>query len=427
MKLIFNDATELTIQSADIQAGGNLLIRTISETPEKLKMLFQDTTKTRKMIVKEREDVLVTYENYENFYSITEYTGGIFGVAMCKKEDLPEVKAEIQNAAVMVAQIQAQELTDLQALQVQAIYPEWSEDGVEYAKDYKIQYNNILYKCVQAHTSQSDWAPGVAPSLWTAIANPSSSGTKENPITVPERSNMKLIFNDATELTIQSADIQAGGNLLIRTISETPEKLKMLFQDTTKTRKMIVKEREDVLVTYENYENFYSITEYTGGIFGVAMCKKEDLPEVKAEIQNAAVMVAQIQAQELTDLQALQVQAIYPEWSEDGVEYAKDYKIQYNNILYKCVQAHTSQSDWAPGVAPSLWTAIANPSSSGTKENPITVPEMVTTAGMEYVKGKYYSWNEKVYLMNRVGMTDGESIILYFSPDTLVGQYFEEV
>ena len=70
---------------------------------------------------------------------------------------------------------------------------------------------------------------------------------------------MKLIFNDATELTIQSADIQAGGNLLIRTISETPEKLKMLFQDTTKTRKMIVKEREDVLVTYENYENFYSI------------------------------------------------------------------------------------------------------------------------------------------------------------------------
>lgn len=39
---------------------------------------------------------------------------------------------------------------------------------------------------------------------------------------------MKLIFNDATELTIQSADIQAGGNLLIRTISETPEKLKML-------------------------------------------------------------------------------------------------------------------------------------------------------------------------------------------------------
>ena len=237
---------------------------------------------------------------------------------------------------------------------------------------------------------------------------------------------MKLIFNDATELTIQSADIQ-GGSLLIRTISETPEKLKMLFQDTTKTRKMIVKEREDVLATYENYENFYSITEYTGGIFGVAMCKREDLPEVKAEIQNAAVLVAQFQAQSLDDSQALQVVAIYPEWSGDSVEYVKDYKVQYNDVLYKCAQAHTSQSDWAPGVAPSLWTAIADPSSSGIKENPIPVPETVTTAGMEYVKGKYYSWNEKVYLMNRVGMTDGESITLYFSPDTLVGQYFEEV
>ena len=40
---------------------------------------------------------------------------------------------------------------------------------------------------------------------------------------------MKLIFNDATELTIQSADIQAGGNLLIRTISETPEKTQDAF------------------------------------------------------------------------------------------------------------------------------------------------------------------------------------------------------
>lgn len=51
----------------------------------------------------------------------------------------------------------------------------------------------------------------------------------------------------------------------------------------------------------------------------------------------------------------------------------------------------------------------------------------MTTAGMEYEKGKYYSWQGKTYLMNRQGMSDGDSVILYFAPADLVGQYFEEV
>ena len=226
---------------------------------------------------------------------------------------------------------------------------------------------------------------------------------------------MKIIFNDATELTVQSAAIQPEGSLLIRTISATREELKRIFQDSLATRKMIVKEREQTLATYEAYENLYSLTEYTGGIMGVA------------EVQNAAILVAQFQAQNLDDTQALRAQAIFPAWSGDSVAYSEDYKVQHDGVLYKCAQAHTSQSDWTPGTAPSLWTAIADPSSTGTEDNPIAVPETVTSAGMEYQKGKYYSWNDKVYLMNRQGMADGDSVILYFSPADLVGQYFEEV
>ena len=238
---------------------------------------------------------------------------------------------------------------------------------------------------------------------------------------------MKIIFNDASELTIQSAGIQKDGSLLIRTISATREELKKLFQDPLATRKMIIKEREQTLATYEAYENLYSLTEYTGGIMAVVMYKRADLPEVKAEVQNAAILVAQIQAQNLDDTQALQAQAIFPAWSGDSVAYSEDYKVQHDGILYKCTLTHTSQSDWAPGVAPNLWTAIADPSNTGTKDNPIVVPETVTTAGMEYEKGKYYSWNDKTYLMNRQGMSDGDSVILYFSPADLAGQYFEEV
>ena len=238
---------------------------------------------------------------------------------------------------------------------------------------------------------------------------------------------MKIVCNDASEMIFQSADIQADGSLLIKTISTTASELKKKFRDPLVTRKIVVKERESVLATYDGYENLYSITEYTGGILGVAMRKKESIPEVQKEIQSAMVAVAQIQAQNLTDSQALGVQAIYPEWSGDSVAYSKDYKAQKDGVLYKCVQAHTSQSDWAPGVAPSLWAAIASDSNTGTKDNPIPVPDTVATAGMEYSRGKYYSYVGKTYLMNRQGMADGDSIILYFAPDALVGQYFEEV
>lgn len=238
---------------------------------------------------------------------------------------------------------------------------------------------------------------------------------------------MKITFNDATELIIQSVEVQLDGSLLIKTISATEEELRAAFSDEFRAKKMIITERESTVAEYEGYTNLNALVKYTGGILGVVLYKKEETPEVKKELQNAAIMIAQIQAQSLTDTQALIVQAIYPEWSGDGVEYAKDYKVLHNDVLYKCIQMHTSQSDWAPGVAPSLWTALADPSTAGTKDDPIPVPDTVTTAGMEYVRGKYYSWNNKTYLMNRTGMSDGESVTLYFAPNSLVGQYFEEV
>lgn len=43
--------------------------------------------------------------------------------------------------------------------------------------DYKAgairRYEGRLYRCLTAHTSQSDWTPDVAPSLWVEIADPS--------------------------------------------------------------------------------------------------------------------------------------------------------------------------------------------------------------------------------------------------------------
>lgn len=89
---------------------------------------------------------------------------------------------------------------------------------------------------------------------------------------------MKLVFNDATELVIQSADIQPDGGLLIKTISDTEENLKTMFQDKFKIKKLTVTERESTVATYENYTNLNALVKYIGGILGVVIYREKESP-----------------------------------------------------------------------------------------------------------------------------------------------------
>ena len=94
---------------------------------------------------------------------------------------------------------------------------------------------------------------------------------------------MKIIFNDATELVVQSATIRGDGGLLIKTISDTEANLKNMFQDQTKTKKMTVTERESTVGEYENYTNMDAIVKYTAGIIGVILYKVGETPAEKME------------------------------------------------------------------------------------------------------------------------------------------------
>lgn len=51
-------------------------------------------------------------------------------------------------------------------------------NGYYYTVGSRVRYNDNLYKCVQAHTSQFDWTPDVATSLWIL----SREGTAGEPI-----------------------------------------------------------------------------------------------------------------------------------------------------------------------------------------------------------------------------------------------------
>lgn len=60
-------------------------------------------------------------------------------------------------------------LEDETALTVIDLFPLWKPNKA-YALNDRVQYSDILYKCVQAHTSQDNWTPDQTPALWTSVS-----------------------------------------------------------------------------------------------------------------------------------------------------------------------------------------------------------------------------------------------------------------
>lgn len=62
-------------------------------------------------------------------------------------------------------------LDDETADKNKVLFPLWSGDGIAYSIGDRVRYNNVLYKVLQAHTSQSDWTPVAAASLFATVIN----------------------------------------------------------------------------------------------------------------------------------------------------------------------------------------------------------------------------------------------------------------
>ena len=229
---------------------------------------------------------------------------------------------------------------------------------------------------------------------------------------------MKIIFNDATEISVQQVEPH-GDYLRVLTVGNTPEQLKVLFTDSTRTSRMIVQERGQTIATYEGYTAFYRTEIYTGQIYGVIMYKQETLPEVQSAMVQAAVLVSQIQAQSLDDAQALNVKAIYPQWQEIiGQTVAMGFKFQHGEKLYKTIQDNLLiQEQWIPGEGTESLYTVIDETHAGTQEDPIPYD-----GNMALENGKYYSQDGAIYLCNR----DTE-IPVYQDLKDLVGLYVTAV
>lgn len=135
-----------------------------------------------------------------------------------------------------------------------------------------------------------------------------------------------------------------------------------------------------------------------------------------AEEVYAMLIRKQINTLTVDDNTALRMREFYPEWAS-GVAYTTGYKVQHSGKLWRCVQAHTSQSGWEPSTATaSLWEQICE-THDGTKYDPIPYD-----GNMALESGKYYSQSGKTYLCNR---DTGNPV--YHALAELVGIYVTEV
>ena len=82
---------------------------------------------------------------------------------MITREEARQIRLKIEAAA--------EKLDDEEALESMVLFPRWAV-GVEYPVDRRVQHEDKLYRCVQAHTSQADWTPDATPALWTEVAKP---------------------------------------------------------------------------------------------------------------------------------------------------------------------------------------------------------------------------------------------------------------
>ena len=79
--------------------------------------------------------------------------------------------ADEVTSLLIAKQINTLEVDDNAALRMVEFYPEWATDTA-YQAGYKVQHGGKLWRCLQAHTSQTGWEPDIAPSLWAKVLIP---------------------------------------------------------------------------------------------------------------------------------------------------------------------------------------------------------------------------------------------------------------
>lgn len=103
------------------------------------------------------------------------------------------------------------------------------------------------------------------------------------------------------------------------------------------------------------------------------MIPKERAREIRAKLNTIT--------SDMTDEAAIDNKVLFAEWNGNGVQYTAGDRVLYGDNLYSVLQNHTSQPDWTPTAAVSLFALVLIP-------DPHDIPEWVQpTSTNPYMKG----------------------------------------
>lgn len=114
-----------------------------------------------------------------------------------------------------------------------------------------------------------------------------------------------------------------------------------------------------------------------------------------AQQMNRFVQMS-VQSANLTDEQAMQIADLYPNWAAMKA-YAADEIVKFGvnadgeTQLYKVIQAHTSQADWTPDTAASLYKKI------GFTDDGVSIWTQPLGATDAYMKGDVVSFENQLW------------------------------
>ncbi len=118
------------------------------------------------------------------------------------------------------------------------------------------------------------------------------------------------------------------------------------------------------------------------------LAEQLDIRQSNVEVANSVTFVTLAEKGDIDDVTAVEHTDLFTQWVV-GTDYKVGDLRQYEEALYRCVQAHKSQADWTPDVTASLWKAVGNP----TEE----YPEWSQPVGSHdaYQTGDKVSYNNK--------------------------------
>ena len=172
---------------------------------------------------------------------------------------------------------------------------------------------------------------------------------------------------------------------------------KMILNFNTNTEVMLengFKEIINVVPSYDANTQIVTMDSYTEEATTITVNYVVTAkPLTKEEqLENQRNLALTLFAETLSDAQALQVPMLFDEFDGNGVAYEVGKRVLYNDILYKVIQAHTSQADWTPVAAPSLFAKVINETIDG------SIPEFEQPDSTNpYMKGDRVIFNGKVY------------------------------